>query len=178
MNEKPSILEVIGQRIDLRRAGREFVGRCPFHSDSSPSLSVSDTKQVFHCFGCGESGDVIDFIRKLDRLTYRDAIATLGVTGELKQRPVLTLGRRRAAEIAAAWVNDQWRKFNVLLAEAMECRDLADEIADFELAEIVDRELILLHGFYDALKYPREAAEMMASRQSIEALTDGAAVTL
>jgi DNA primase len=54
---KPSIVSVIGEHLVLRKAGKEYVGRCPFHVDKTPSFSVSEEKGLFHCFGCGESGD-------------------------------------------------------------------------------------------------------------------------
>jgi len=176
---KPPIVQVIGERVDLHRAGREFVGLCPFHADKNPSFTVREDKGVFYCHGCHEGGDVIDFIRKLDGLTFPDACAALGIeNGRRHVAPILTAARRHAAELAAAWVNDQRAKFNVLLAEGLEQRDLADEIGDFELAEIFNRELTMLRGFYDALKSPRGAAEMLALRQSIERITDGAGVLL
>jgi len=180
MTDKPSILEVICQRADLRRRGKEHVGFCPFHGEKTPSFSVSDSKQFFHCFGCHEHGDVIAFIMKIDGLSFPEACKALGIKNASGKRPapILTTKRKHASELAAAWVNDQRAKFNVLIADALEQRDLADEIGVFELAEIFDRELTTLRGFYDALEYPRGAAEMLALRPVIEGLTDGAAVTL
>src|SRR5437016_5544975 len=77
---KPDILEVIGQRVALRRRGRDYFGLCPFHVDKNPSFSVNESKQVFYCHGCGESGDVIDFVRKLDGVNFKDACAALGMS--------------------------------------------------------------------------------------------------
>ena len=59
---KPSIVEVIGQRVHLRKAGKEYKGLCPFHAEKTPSFSVNEEKGLFHCFGCGVSGDVFDFV--------------------------------------------------------------------------------------------------------------------
>src|SRR3972149_1904219 len=64
--EKPSIIEVLERYLPLRKAGKEYIGACPFHPDKIPSLSVNEDKGVFHCFGCGESGDVFDFLMKLN----------------------------------------------------------------------------------------------------------------
>lgn len=149
-----------------------------FSSDRRPSLYVNDAKQVFLCRSCGEHGDVIDFVMKIDSLTFQQAKTTLGIVTYRKPRPQLTPSRKRAAEVAAAWVTRQRQKFNTLIAEAMFHRDLADEFGEFEFAESFDRSLVMLHGFYDALEYPRGAMEMLALRRAIEALTDGAAVTL
>jgi CHC2 zinc finger len=178
MIAKPNILTVIGQRIELRRAGKEHVGLCPFHHDRRPSLYVNEAKEVFLCRSCGEHGDVVDFVMKIDGLTFPEAKRALGVTPGCAPRPPLTLSRKRAAEVAASWVNEQRAKFNVMIADAMKQRDLSDEFGDFKLAEILDRELTMFRGFYDALKYPRGAAEMLALKQSIERITDGAEVSL
>ena len=53
------IVEIISQYVSLKRKGRNYFGLCPFHNEKSPSFSVSETKQIFHCFGCGAGGDVI-----------------------------------------------------------------------------------------------------------------------
>jgi DNA primase len=67
---KPSIVEVIGQRVELRKAGKEYKGLCPFHSEKTPSLTVNEDKGLFYCFGCSASGDVIDFIMQLDGVGF------------------------------------------------------------------------------------------------------------
>src|SRR5262245_57551482 len=126
MTAKPNILTVVGQRIELRRSGKEHIGLCPFHHDRRPSLFVNDAKQVFLCRSCGEHGDVIDFVMKIDSLTFRQAKTTLGIVAYCKPRPQLTPSRKRAAEVAAAWVTRQRQKFSTLIAETMFHRDLAD----------------------------------------------------
>jgi DNA primase len=78
MVNKPSIVSVIGEHVDLRKPGKEYVGRCPFHVDKTPSFSVSEEKGLFYCFSCGESGDVFDFIVKLEGIGFREAKARLG----------------------------------------------------------------------------------------------------
>ena len=178
MDNKPTILEVIGQRVELRRAGKEFVGRCPFHADKTPSFSVSEEKGLFHCFACAAGGDVFDFIMRADGLTFPEARKALGIESENKPRPTLTPSRKRAAALAVEWAREQHAKFNTMIAVALEQRDLADELGDFELAEVFDRELILLRGFYDSLKYPRGTAKMLEARASIENITAGAEVSL
>ena len=68
---------VIGARLRLVRAGREFKGCCPFHNEKTPSFYVNDEKQFFHCFGCGAHGDVIGFTMRNDRLSFPEAIESL-----------------------------------------------------------------------------------------------------
>ena len=66
------IHDVIGRYVELKRAGRNNVGRCPFHSEKTPSFTVFEDN--FHCFGCGAGGDVITFIMRIENLDYRDAV--------------------------------------------------------------------------------------------------------
>lgn len=65
------IVEVIGEYVQLRKQGRNYFGLCPFHGENSPSFSVSSDKQIFHCFGCGEGGNVFSFLMKMEGLAYR-----------------------------------------------------------------------------------------------------------
>ena len=69
------VQEVIGRYVELKRAGRNFVGRCPFHSEKTPSFTVFEDN--FHCFGCGAGGDVITFAMRIENLDYRDAVQFL-----------------------------------------------------------------------------------------------------
>jgi len=171
---RPDIVEVIGARIDLRRAGREWRGLCPLHNDRSPSLRVNAEKQVWYCDPCVQGGDVIDFVMLADGLTFPQACKALGIhTNDRPRRPMLTVRRIRAAQVAAAWVNEQRQKLNLLIAERYEQRDLADRAGVFDLADIYDREIFMLRGFYASLEHPRAAAEMLAAKSSIEKITDG-----
>ena len=69
------IQDVIGRYVELKRAGRNMVGRCPFHSEKTPSFTVFEDN--FHCFGCGAGGDVITFAMRIENLDYRDAVTFL-----------------------------------------------------------------------------------------------------
>ena len=60
-----SITEVITPYVSLKRAGRNFIGLCPFHAEKTPSFTVSDERGLYHCFGCGESGTVFTFVMKM-----------------------------------------------------------------------------------------------------------------
>jgi len=73
IKEKLDIADIIGDHIELNKRGRDFWGLCPFHVERTPSFSVSPEKQVFHCFGCGESGDVISFIMKFHNVDFKTA---------------------------------------------------------------------------------------------------------
>ena len=72
-----NILDVVSQYVVLKRSGRSYSGLCPFHREKSPSFFVSPDKQIFHCFGCGEGGDVFGFIRKIENVTFKEAVEQL-----------------------------------------------------------------------------------------------------
>jgi DNA primase len=74
---RTDIAEIIGGRISLRRAGANFIARCPFHQEKTPSFTVSTSKQFYHCFGCGVSGDAIQFLTEHDGLHFVEAVETL-----------------------------------------------------------------------------------------------------
>ena len=170
---KPSITEVIGAHVELRKAGKEYVGRCPFHADKTPSLSVNEDRGVFHCFGCGAKGDVYDFMMQLEGIGFREAKAHLGVADEYRPKPPVTPAQRRAATLAASWMAEQRCKINVLLGDILEKIELADEIGDSELAESFIRERSFLSDLYEDLDVSRNAADMLSTRATIEAITEG-----
>src|SRR6185295_5315458 len=72
-----SLAEAIGRRMKLTRRGREFVGLCPFHHEKSPSFTVVEEKNFYHCFGCGAHGDVIGFTMKTEGLPFPEAVEAL-----------------------------------------------------------------------------------------------------
>ena len=71
------IVELISNDVELKKSGANFKGLCPFHSENTPSFNVSQTKQFYHCFGCGASGDSIKYLREAHGLTFIDAIEKL-----------------------------------------------------------------------------------------------------
>lgn len=71
------VSEVVGKRIVIKKHGREYHACCPFHNEKTPSFTVNDEKGFYHCFGCGAHGDVIEFVRRHDKLTYPETIERL-----------------------------------------------------------------------------------------------------
>jgi len=75
LKQQADIVRIVGDYVKLRKAGAQnFSGLCPFHSEKTPSFSVHATRQFFHCFGCGESGDVFTFVQKAENITFPEAI--------------------------------------------------------------------------------------------------------
>ena len=73
-----NIVEVIGDVISLQKAGRNYLGLCPFHGEKTPSFNVVEDKQFYHCFGCGRSGDVFKFIEEYQGVSFMEAVQLLG----------------------------------------------------------------------------------------------------
>ena len=77
IRDRADIVDLIGGYVDLKRSGSNYMGLCPFHSEKTPSFSVSPSKGIFKCFGCGVGGDVITFIMKRENLGFREAVEFL-----------------------------------------------------------------------------------------------------
>ncbi|HQP40666.1 MAG TPA: CHC2 zinc finger domain-containing protein [Smithella sp.] len=93
MENKPDIVRIIEQEgIELKRG----TGICPFHADSKPSFRVNKDKQTFHCFGCGEHGDVISFIMKLKGISFPEALIYLGISrgAPVKVNPAIQIEKQ------------------------------------------------------------------------------------
>src|SRR5215467_6568544 len=71
------IVQVVGEHTRLKKAGRSWKGLCPFHNERTPSFTVDREKGLYHCFGCGAGGDVIHFVRQMDRLDFPEAVEAL-----------------------------------------------------------------------------------------------------
>ena len=83
INDLPNRVDIVGlinKRVALKKAGKDYKACCPFHEEKTPSFTVVPTKEIYHCFGCGESGGIIDFVMKYDHLSFVEAIET--VAGE------------------------------------------------------------------------------------------------
>jgi DNA primase len=75
LKQQADIVRIVGEYVKLRKAGAQnFSGLCPFHSEKTPSFSVHATRQFYHCFGCGASGDVFSFVQKVENITFPEAV--------------------------------------------------------------------------------------------------------
>ncbi len=99
VRESNDILSVVSEYVQLKKVGGRYVGLCPFHTERTPSFTVSPDKQLFYCFGCHVGGNVFTFIMKLEGLTFREAVRRLGERAgiDVSQSPE-TPGEREARE--------------------------------------------------------------------------------
>lgn len=79
-----SLPDLVGRRVKLKKRGREHEGLCPFHNEKTPSFTVSEAKNFFHCFGCGAHGDAIGFVMRSEGLPFPEAVEKLAAEAGLK----------------------------------------------------------------------------------------------
>jgi len=78
IRNKADIVKVVSEYVKIRKRGKNYLGLCPFHSEKDPSFTVSPEKQLFHCFGCNEGGNVFAFIMKMENIGFAEAVEELG----------------------------------------------------------------------------------------------------
>ena len=133
------IVDVVGQHVKLKKAGANYQGLCPFHSEKSPSFSVSPTKQFYHCFGCGAHGSAISFLMEYSGLGYVDAIEELARSAGLdvprEERSANDIAKQQRAmalsevmSSAADWYRQQL-KSSPRAIDYLKGRGLTGEIA-------------------------------------------------
>ena len=122
VREAADIVQVIGEFVELKKAGTRYTGLCPFHAEKTPSFSVNPQGQFFHCFGCGESGDVFSFVMKYNRLSFPEALKELARRYHIDlPEPSLTGAEKRRVRLREKLylVNEQAAKiYQQYLAEA------------------------------------------------------------
>lgn len=74
---RTDIVDVIGERLKIKKMGQNYVALCPFHKEKTPSFVINGQKQFYHCFGCGASGNAIGFLMEFENLSFRDAATLL-----------------------------------------------------------------------------------------------------
>lgn len=108
------IVETVGKYVPLSKQGKNFIGLCPFHSEKSPSFSVSPDKQIFHCFGCGAGGNAIKFMMEIEGYSFPEAVRTMAEDAQMpvtweeisQEKTGKALEREQmvnAHELAAKW---------------------------------------------------------------------------
>lgn len=101
VREASDLVSIAGERVVLRQRGRDFWGCCPFHNEKSPSFKIDPSTQLWHCFGCGEGGDVFSFVMKLDDIGFVDAVRELARRAgiQITEAPGAAMNRGKKARL-------------------------------------------------------------------------------
>ncbi len=75
------IVDLVGEFVQLRKRGKNFIGLCPFHNEKTPSFTVNEEKQIFHCFGCHSGGNVFKFLMEYEKISFVEAVQELAERG-------------------------------------------------------------------------------------------------
>ncbi len=191
VKERADIVDVVGEHVVLKKKGREFVGICPFHDDSKPSMTVSPAKQFYYCFSCGAGGNAIKFLMEFQRQSFGDVVLELArkyqlpvetLEGPQQERLRQQLSRReqlhRVLALATGWFRSQLLSPNG--KEALEYLTtkrglLKTSIEDFQLGYAPNswdgllRHLQQVEGFSPELL---EAAGLVVARKGGEGFYD------
>ena len=153
------IIDLVSEYIRLKPAGpNNWRALCPFHNEKTPSFMVSRDKQIWHCFGCGEGGDIFSFVQKIENLEFSEALRLLAQKAGVKlvaQNPELTSQRNRLMDICQAAANF-WHKFLLESIQAKDAREYLKKrgitentISDFKIGYAMDAWETLTKFFKD-----------------------------
>jgi DNA primase len=174
VKQQADILKIIGEYVRLKKAGAQnYTGLCPFHSEKSPSFSVHVGRQFYHCFGCGQSGDVFSFIQKIENVSFPEAAKTVAIKcgiplpkREFSSPEEAAESRKRTKlielhEIATTWFEQQLRSPEGALArEYLTGRGLNDEgVAKFRIGYAPES----FHALRDRLQSVADTETLRAS---------------
>lgn len=116
LNARVGLADLIGRRTKLTKKGREYSGLCPFHNEKTPSFTVNEEKGFYHCFGCGANGDLIEFVKQTEGVSFPEAVERLAAIAGMpmpvqhpadKARQQRTATLHEAMELAAKWFSAQ-----------------------------------------------------------------------
>jgi DNA primase len=131
IRERASIADVVSDVVALKRRGRSVTGLCPFHTEKTPSFTVSEERGFYHCFGCGEHGDVFSFVMKTQSLTFPEAVRTVAERFGLPVPTEATGGTRQRSEplVAVNVAAASFYRAQLRGAVGARCRTYLDERA-------------------------------------------------
>lgn len=174
VKQQADIVKIVGEFVRLKKAGAQnFSGLCPFHSEKTPSFSVHAGRQFYHCFGCGQSGDVFSFIQKIENVSFPEAVKTVAVKcgiplpkREFSSAEEAAESRQRGKliqlhEAATAWFEQQLRSPEGALArEYLTGRGMNEEgIAKFRIGFAPES----FHALRDRLQSVADTQTLCAS---------------
>src|SRR5918998_4359444 len=143
VKEAVDMVELVGARSDLRRVGSRWTGLCPFHDERTPSFSVNAEHKLYHCFGCGESGDAIKFVQETEALSFKESVEQLadryGVELKREQEDPEAEQRRQRRERLLRLVERTTAFYERMLWESGEARHAREYLTGRGLSDEVLR---------------------------------------
>lgn len=94
VRNQTNIVDIVSQYVQLKKSGKNYLGLCPFHDEKTPSFSVAEDKQIFHCFGCGKGGNVFTFIQEIEGLNFPQSVSKVAELGNIQVEYDLTVADR------------------------------------------------------------------------------------
>ena len=176
LKDKLNIVEVAGNYISLERRGNSFWACCPFHHEKTPSFSINEADQYYHCFGCGESGDVIKFVREMENIDFMEAVKLLAERAGLEV-PQSGFDNQKTAELK--------RKRDVLLKIMNDCAHFylnnlnsgkADEHINYILKRNIPSNIVRTFGLGASLNFNDLPRYLLSKGYSKEDIVDSGAV--
>jgi DNA primase len=144
VREAVDMVDLVGSKTDLRRVGSRWVGLCPFHDERTPSFSIDTERKLYHCFGCGEGGDAIGFVRAVEGLDFPEAVEALAerynVLVEREQDDPAADERRRWHDRLRALLDRAARFYEAYLWESGEAHRARDHLEGRGFSERILRE--------------------------------------
>ncbi|EGO2825421.1 DNA primase [Enterococcus faecalis] len=116
VRHRTNIVDIIGQYVQLKKSGKNYMGLCPFHEERSPSFSVAEDKQIFHCFGCGKGGTVFNFLQEIEGISFPESVKRVADLEHLS----VDFDWSEPREVADTPENQQRRSFLQLHSKAAE----------------------------------------------------------
>lgn len=144
IRERVSIERVIGEYVPLKKSGHRFKGLCPFHQEKTPSFTVNTDLQIFKCFGCGESGNVFNFLMKYENISFLEAVQKLALSAGIEIPEMSLESPQDKSEKANVFeiMNKAWKLFaNVLLTA-----ENAENARQYLLRRGIQRKHIIQYG--------------------------------
>jgi DNA primase len=147
VHSKVEIVDFVSQYVKLKKQGSNFVGLCPFHHEKTPSFVVSSAKQIFHCFGCGASGDVIKFAMMIENIEFKDALSKLAKIANIPLPDFSVKGASKTDKDEIKAVNSAvWKYYK---------ESLSKDVLEYLTNRGLKNETIDKFGFGFALDDPR-----------------------
>lgn len=173
VRESTNLVDIIGQYVQLRRTGGNFQGLCPFHNEKSPSFSVSEDKQVYHCFGCKASGNVFTFVQNYQGMTFPETIEYLAKRASIPlpemQRDAGSASRDikqtlyRVNQLAAQFFHEKLKSLPAsdTVKKYLETRGLNEELVNTYKLGYAPEAWSDLADFFAKKKVPTQLAEQL-----------------